>query len=235
MVGERAVFIVSATSMWAGPKKQGKSMAKVRTKQFRLSEEYHLFGVDCWWAGLLHGGLKEIVSLEWEALGNQVWVLRVNWLPVKSELRLNVGHPAYVDLSNEDLEEIIQELLVGFEYGMEEYNALKAKAEQWGLSEAPPEEDGFRRLQVRDDLDLAERLIATEFLWPRYLEVSKWLKHERTKLQELDRERAARKATDYYPVRVDRGMLREAFLVQLGYDNEWLFDDVEEPHPSGEE
>lgn len=210
-------------------------MPRIRTKQFRLSDEYHLFAVDCWWAELLHGGLKEIVGIEWEALGNQIWILRINWLPVKSDLKLNVGHPRYADLSSEDLDEIIQDALTEFEEAMDEYNAYKTKVEQWELSEMEPDEYGNRRLMYREDLDPAEKLIAGDFLWTRYHEVGRWLRQHRTALLELNREQEVRKADDYQPVFVDRGMLREAFVDQMGYDNEWLFDDVEEPFPSGEE
>lgn len=65
--------------------------------------------------------------------------------------------------------------------------------------------------------------------------MGKWIRQQRTVLRELDREREVRKADDYYPVMVDRGMLRAAFVEQMGYDNEWLFDEVEEMDPSGDE
>lgn len=208
----------------------------IRTKRFKLSDEYHLFAIDCWWAGLLQTGLKEIVGVEWEGLGQQQFRLSVHWLPVEGGQKLNVGHPEYADMSSEDLEEIMQDLLSEFEVCHEEYEALKLKVEQWGLELSEEKaRDGSHMLLYRDDLDLAEKLIATDYLWPAYISLKGFLRLQRTKLRELDRERRVRKESDYYSVQVDRGMLRETFVDQMGYDNEWLFEDVEELDCSGDE
>lgn len=210
-------------------------MPNPRTKQFRLSQEYDLFAVDCWWAGLLQTGLKEIVSIEWEALGQLEWRLHIGWVAIEGGERLNVGHPQYADMMDEDLEEIMEEVLAEFEVGLHEYGVIEAKVQQWGLKEVGKTKDGDTHLIFRDDLDEAEKLIATDFLWTAYTLLGKWLRQQRTKLKELDRERRVRKEKDYFAVSVDRSLLRDTFVDQLGYHNEWLFDDVEELDLSGDE
>lgn len=202
-------------------------MPRVRTKKFRVAEEYHLYAVDCWWAELLQGGLKEIVSIEWEALGQMEWRLTMGWLPVPGGAKLNVGHPQYADVSVEDLDFIMQELLADFESGLHEYSLIEEKVRQWGVSSSP-DGKGDEKITFREDLDEVEKIIATDFLWGTYTGLQRWLRQQRTKLRELSRERDIRQASDYYPVMVDRGMLRQAFETQIGYENEWLFDDAAE-------
>lgn len=208
---------------------------KVRTKKFQVSEEYHLFAVDCWWAGLLQGGLKEIVSIEWEALGNMEWRLLFNWVAVPNGPKLNVGHPEYVDMPTEVLDEILMEALDEFEETQREHGHLREKAEHWGLEEGVPDAAGRSSVTHRDDLDEAEKIIAVEYLWPAVKSLERELRRCITRMQELDRETRVRKEPDYFPVMIDRGMLRTAFVEQLGYDNEWLFDDVGEPRNAEDE
>lgn len=209
-------------------------MAKGKTKQFIIADAHQLGLVDRWWAGLLHLGMKELLRVEWEALGEMEWRLRVHWQPLPGRERLNVGHPRLSDVSTEQLEEALQDALAEFESAYSDFNHLERKAEEWGMGEEEGP-DKTTRVVFSDDLDEAEKIIALEFLWPMQGELRRLLHYLTTQMTELDQEIKARNAPDYYIVRVDRGMLRAAFLEQVGYDNEWLFEDVPGRGPRVEE
>lgn len=208
-------------------------MSKARVKQFVLSEPYQLGLVDRWWAGLLYDGLRELISVEWEALGEMRWRLKVHWKNVSSE-RMNVGHPLYADIPSGIIEEVLHDDLNEFESVTHDYEILKAKAAEWGL-ESRSEPDGQSRVYFSDKLDEAERILALEYLWPTLQELEKNLAYLVTKMTELDREMKARDLPDYYAVMIDRSMLRDSFTEQIGYENEWLFVEVGGAEPLSEE
>ena len=207
-------------------------MSKLRTKQFVLSNAYQLELVDRWWAFLLQGGTKIIEHVEWEALGEMVWRLRVFWRSMPGAEKLNVGHPQYSIFSTEEMQEYMAESLEDFEAMLQDFSLLEKKVKDWELKEQAVEgEESSSRLVFRESLDGAERIIATQFLWPCYKELKRNLTHVTTRMQEIDQELKARTADDYFIIAVDRGMLRSSFLEQVGYDNEWLFEESTGPFP----
>ena len=202
-------------------------MGRAKSKTFVLSGPFHLFNVDRWWAGLLAQGPKEIVGVEWEALGQMKWRLRVLWQPVESDLKLNVGHPEYADYSTEDLNVLLYDALSSFETAFTDLNLLEQKVEAWELEETTPHGKKDPLLAFRADLPDVDRLIAIEYVWPAYKELQKVCRFLAVQMREVEAEVKAREDAEYFAVRVDRGMLRSTYTDQIGYDNDFLFEEVE--------
>lgn len=199
-------------------------MAKTKSRSFIISEAHHLFKVDKWWAGLLRQGTKEIVKVEWEALGMMRWKLRLSWRPISSDVKLNVGHPDYADYALEDLNHLMYEALDSFEQAYTDLTLLEKKVTLWAIEENPEKGE---LLSFREDLDDVDRLIAIEYVWPQYKNLRKLCSFLAIQMRETEAEIKARSESDYFSVKVDRGMLRTAYLEQVGYDNDFLFEEVE--------
>ncbi len=162
--------------------------------------------------------------MEWEALGLMRWKLRLTWTAVDETVKLNVGHPDYADYSDEDLNYLLYEALGNFETVYTDYTLLEQKVKDWDLRET---RDSEPTLSFRDDLSDVDRLIAIEFVWPQYKELKRLCKFLAIQMREAESELKSREAEDYYSVKVDRGMLRSAYSDQIGYDNDFLFEEVE--------
>lgn len=200
------------------------AVSKPKNKSFQISEPYHLFKVDRWWAKLLGSGAKEILELEWEALGQLKWTLIVTYQAVPGNPALNVGHPEYADYSVEDLNALLYEALASFESAYGDFTLLESRVQMWGLKE----EVVSGQVTIKDKgLNDIDRLIAVDFVWPEYKLLKRTCAFLAVQMREAEAELKARDASDYFAVRVDRGMLREAFLRSVGYDNDFLFEEVE--------
>lgn len=224
-------------------------MATIRTKTFSIADPQDLERVDGWWATLLRKGAKEILSTEWVANGDLSWSLRVSWGAVDAtELAFNVCMPAYARFTLEDLVEL--QGAVQFERDMFAKNLklLRLKVEDWELIEIDPsavdhyddtsdsEESEYMithfeidpTLSYASKLDVVDKVMASEFLWPSYKGMKRALLMCDARIEELKKEIEYRGDPAYTVVHVDRGMLRASFIDQLGYDNKWLFATEEE-------
>lgn len=205
------------------------TVSKPKTKTFKVKEQFHLEKVDSWWAKQLRTGPKEIVNVTWVAEGNLSWTLSLMWQPVAADYNLAIGMPEYANISTEVMELMLTDSLEEFDDCLREFNLLEERVKLWKIEEFKEDVEGSPKkqsaLRMRDDLDDLDVYIAAEYLWPRYLMVRKDLRGFITFIQELRAELEARQSSDFFMVEVDRGMLRESFSNQLGYDNMWLFDD----------
>lgn len=213
-------------------------MPATRVKSFSVTDYTDLDLVDSWWAGLLKKGTKEIVSVEWIAQGDLVWDLRIAWAPLKDQnLPFKVCMPAYAQFTIEDLEDILESVKAEHSAITKNLNLFKAKVDDWGIIERnPTSDDGvdFSEypldpfLSYASKLDVVEKIIASEFLWPSYKSHKKAQLMCEARINEIQKEISHRNDSRYTIVRVDRGMLRKSFRDQMGYDNQWLFASEEE-------
>lgn len=207
-----------------------------KTKTFTISDHDSLDKVDSWWAGLLRNGPKEIVEIEWTSSGDLVWLLRLTWKKLDIETApFNVCMPAYAHLTLEDLTEI-------YEITTEELGSIKSnlalfkkKLDDWeiieleeGMEIPEPSEDDLAHgidptLSYASKLDVVEKIMVSEFLWPYYKSAIRAYLMLEARLEEINKEIEHRNDSNYTVVRVDRGMLRSSFINQVGYDNKWLF------------
>lgn len=199
-------------------------MRKPRSKTFPLSEPHHLFKVDRWWAAQLRSGAKEILSVEWQPLGQMKWTLKLTYRPVGGSPALNVGHPDYADYSLEDLNMLLYDALSNFDSAYHDFTLLESKVTAWGLKEGA---DGEMASLEDNGLDEVDRLIALYYVWPEYKSLKKVCAFLAVQMREAEAEVKARESSDYFAVKVDRGMLRDSFEEQIGYDNEFLFEEIE--------
>jgi len=213
-----------------------------RTKTFAISDIEDLEKVDGWWAGLLRNGAKEINSIEWVAKGDLSWTLKIHWAALDNEsLPFNVCMPAYSSCSLEELTDVLDEVISERQNVIFHLKMLRKKVEEWGIIEVLP----TNALAVEDmqagevplfaehlvdptllygpKLDLMDKIMASEFLWPSYKNMKRGLLMLDARIEEVKKEIEHRSDSSYTVVYVDRGMLRESFTEQVGYDNKWLF------------
>lgn len=209
-------------------------MARIRKKTFTILDVHHFTKIDSWWAGLLHKGPKEIVDLKWESHGDLNYQLSVYWQPVDQDFSLNVGLPAYTDFTTEELLMMLEDVEGHLLQIKADQDIITAKLHEWGVSQAATFERitlmGYEgevetRLRFRPEADEAEKYIVCEFLWPQAKLINKAYAMCKAKIAELQREIESRESADYFIVEVDRGRLRQSFTEQVGFDNEWLFDE----------
>jgi hypothetical protein len=213
------------------------------TKAFTLSDHQDLEKVDGWWAGLLRKGPKEITGLEWVSNGDLVWILKLTWsrLDIDS-LPFNVCMPAYAGLTVSDLEEMLEVITSERSAIMSNLKLFKNKLDDWEVLEVDthnPEYDEYNETNIMDfgidpnlsyasKLDVVEKIMASEFLWPCYKAMRRAHLMCEARIEELKKEIHHRGDPTYTVVHVDRGMLRSSFTEQMGYDNKWLFATDEE-------
>ena len=221
-------------------------MSATRSKSFAISDPQDLERIDSWWATLLRKGAKEILGTEWVANGDLSWILMVSWTSVdNSELAFNVCMPAYSSFSVEDLSDLLA--AVQFERGVlfKNLKLLSRKVEDWELIEIDPSQESALyedaeaddsaedfevdpSLSYASKLDVVDKLMASEFLWPSYKNMKRALLMCDARIAEVKKEIEYRADPAYTVVHVDRGMLRVSFIEQLEYDNKWLFATEEE-------
>jgi len=221
-------------------------MSATRSKSFAISDPQDLERIDSWWATLLRKGAKEILGTEWVANGDLSWILMVSWTSVdNSELAFNVCMPAYSSFSVEDLSDLLA--AVQFERGVlfKNLKLLSRKVEDWELIEIDPSQESALyedaeaddsaedfevdpSLSYASKLDVVDKLMASEFLWPSYKNMKRALLMCDARIAEVKKEIEYRADPAYTVVHVDRGMLRASFIEQLEYDNKWLFATEEE-------
>lgn len=215
-------------------------MAASRTKSFTISDPNDLDKVDGWWAALLRKGAKEISSVEWVAHGDLTWVLKVVWTALDiDEMPFNVCMPAYSGLTLEDLTELLEDAEGERRFLRKNLKLFKLKVDDWGIFEIEPTDTPMESLDSDDysmtdfslnpglsygsKLDILEKIMASEFLWPSYKSMKQALMMCDARIEEIKMEIEHRKDPSYTVVYVDRGMLRRAFQKQMAYDNKWLF------------
>ena len=218
-------------------------MAATRTKSFTVSDEQDLEKVDGWWAGLLRKGPKEISNIEWVANGDLVWILKLSWSKLDIDsLPFNVCMPAYSGFSVDDLNEMLSSLITDRDSIHNNIKLFKTKIEDWEVIESGEpnnEYDEYNDSNIMDfgidpnlsyatSLDVVEKIMVSEFLWPCYKALLRALLMCDTRAEEVKKEIEHRSDPSYSVVHVDRGMLRSSFTEQIGYDNQWLFANDEE-------
>jgi len=218
-------------------------MAATRTKSFSISDEHDLEKVDEWWAGLLRKGPKEISNIEWIANGDLVWILKLTWSKLDIDsLPFNVCMPAYSGFSVEDLKEMQTSLVMDRDNIKNNIKLFKSKIEDWEViesSEHNHEYDEYNSTNIMDfsidpnltyssGLDVVEKIMVSEFLWPCYKAMIRTMLMCDTRIEEVNKEIEHRSDQTYTVVHVDRGMLRTSFIDQIGYDNQWLFASEDE-------
>lgn len=221
-----------------------------KTKTFTISDHESLDKVDSWWAGLLRNGPKEIVEIEWTSSGDLIWLLKLTWKKLDLDTEpFNVCMPAYAHLSLEDLHEIYE--ITTDELGNIKSNlgVFKKKLDDWEIIEIDPNEDQMPSddelsfgidpgLNYASKLDVVEKIMVSEFLWPYYKSMVRSYLMLEARIEELAKEIEHRNDTSYTVVRMDRGMLRNSFVEQVGYDNKWLFasdDEIFEDYYEGDD
>lgn len=223
-------------------------MSSTRTKTFSISDIIDLEKVDSWWAGLLRNGAKQICGVEWVPKGDLSWALKMHWEPIDgANLPFNICMPAYATYSLEDLSSMLSEIESERTSILFHLRLLKTKVEEWGLVEIEGH-DGVMSDEVTTShdipvlaehlvdpflsygpkLDLVDKIMASEFLWPSYKNMKRGLLMLDAKIEEITKEIEHRSDSSYTVVHVDRGMLRGSFADQIGYDNKWLFATDEE-------
>ena len=221
-------------------------MSATRSKSFSISDPQDLERIDSWWATLLRKGAKEILGTEWVANGDLSWALRVSWTPVDaSNLAFNVCMPAYSSFSVEELSELLTSVQFERDILFKNLKLLSRKVEDWELIEIDPSHESAIYEDAESDdpsedfevdpslsyaakLDVVDKLMASEFLWPNYKGMKRALLMCDARISEVKKEIEYRANPAYTVVHVDRGMLRSSFIEQLGYDNKWLFATEEE-------
>ena len=227
-------------------------MSAIRTKTFSISDPEDLERIDSWWATLLRKGAKEILGTEWVANGDLTWILKVSWGPVNAtELAFNVCMPAYSRFTVEDLTEILMVVQAERSSLSKNLKLIRLKVEDWELIEIDPSQamESFEDQEQEDHdiedsmlsnfdidpslsygakLDVVDKIMASEFLWPSYKGMKRALLMCDARIAEVKKEIEYRADPAYTVVHVDRGMLRASFVSQLGYDNRWLFATEEE-------
>ena len=215
-------------------------MATTRSKSFAISDPQDLERIDNWWAALLRKGAKEILTTEWVANGDLSWSIRVFWTPVDSaDLSFNVCMPAYASFSVDDLTDLLSAIEYERAVISQNLKLLSRKVEDWELIEVEPSQAQYEETdsdgEIANDfdvdpslsyaakLDVVDKLMASEFLWPNFKNMKRALLMCDARIAEVKKEIEYRGDSSYTVVHVDRGMLRESFIEQLGYDNKWLF------------
>ncbi len=208
-----------------------------RSKLFTVSYPEDLYKVDSWWAELLRKGPKELVSVIWEAQGDLVWKLRLTWESIdNTDLDLKIGLPAYSSIPTSDLLEYHMGLIEELAEVKMILVEVQEKVDEWEIEETAsisesdlPSSLTFTfaadtRIVHKEGLSQVDSLIAKQYLWHKYKELRIIVAQNTTKIAEISKELEFRDSPDYILVNVDRGMLRQAFIEQVGHDNEWLFD-----------
>jgi len=218
-------------------------VSATKTKAFTLSDHDDLEKVDGWWAGLLRKGPKEITGLEWISNGDLVWILKLTWSSLAiNTLPFNVCMPAYAALTIVDLKDMLDVVIMESASIKSNLSLFKTKLDDWEILESDihdPEHDEYNSMNVMDfeidpnlsyssKLDVVEKIMASEFLWPCYKSMRRAHLMCEARAAELKKEIHQRSDPTYTVVHVDRGMLRTSFLDQMGYDNKWLFATDEE-------
>lgn len=230
--------------------------ANKKTKEFLISDVPDLEKVDKWWAGLLRKGAKEIIEVEWTSNGDLVWILRITWAKIDlNSAPFNVCMPAYSSYSIDELSEILEALKYEKTVIKNSLKLFKGKIDDWGVEEISLTDIEYETPESHVDanildfsidptlsyatkLDVVEKIMVSEFLWPCYKAMCRSLLMCDAKIEELKKEISYRSNPAYTVVRVDRGMLRTSFLEQVGYDNKWLFatdDELMEDYLSEED
>ena len=218
-------------------------MSASRTKSFTVSDHDDLDKVDGWWAGLLRKGPKEITDLEWVSNGDLVWVLKLTWSKLDIEaMPFNVCMPAYAGYTVESLNIMLESISSERRAIRSNRRIFKKKLDDWEVIETEdhdPEYDEYNESNVMDfaidphlayasKLDVVEKIMVSEFLWPCFKAMQRALLMCEARIEELKKEIEHRGNPTYTVVHVDRGMLRDKFVDQMGYDNKWLFATDEE-------
>jgi len=224
-------------------------MSVIRTKSFSISDPEDLERVDLWWATLLRKGAKAIQDTEWVANGDLTWALKISWAIVDAnQLSFNVCMPAYSHFSLEDLTDLLGAVQYERNLLANNLKLLRLKVEDWELVEIDPNQSPEMYEDLEDTeadeqithfdidpslsygtkLDVVDKIMASEFLWPSYKGTKRAILMCDARIEEVKKEMEYRADPAYTIVHVDRGMLRGAFVDQLGYDNKWLFATEEE-------
>lgn len=222
-------------------------MSATKTKTFTISDHESLEKVDSWWAGLLRTGPKELVDIAWVSSGDLVWLLKLSWSKLDIDSQpFNVCMPAYASFTNTDLDELLEAAIHRRDHMKSDLSLFKKKLDDWEVIELTVDnletpQDDFD-LPVDDDLsfsidpslsyasklDVVEKIMVSEFLWPYYKAMVRTYLMLEAKISEVKKEIEQRSDSSFTVVRVDRGMLRTTFINQVGYDNKWLFASDEE-------
>jgi hypothetical protein len=213
-------------------------MSVKRTKSFVVSDHDDLERVDGWWANLLRKGPKEITDVMWESNGDLVWTLKLTWGSLDIEnMSFNVCMPAYAGMSVEDLHGLLASIDHERLVISKNRRLFKNKIEDWEVIESGEhnhEYDEYNASNIMDfgidptlsyasKLDVVDKIMVSEFLWPCYKAMTRAVLMCETRIEEIKREIVQRADPTYTVVHVDRGMLRNSFIEQIGYDNKWLF------------
>lgn len=220
--------------------RKGVTVSSTKTKTFTISDPSSLSKVDAWWASLLKAGPKEIVGIDWISNGDLIWNLRLTWAKLDIDSpAFKVCMPAYAGFSVDDLNEFLATSCDHREHIKTNLAMFKKKLDDWEVIElepdnganfedydSPDEDLSFGidpSLSYASKLDVVEKIMVSEFLWPYYKSMVRTYLMLEAKIAEIQTEIEQRADISFAVVHVDRGMLRSAFKDQIGYDNKWLF------------